>query len=98
MLSHESNADQIKAKLILEAANSHLVLLRKQKKILEKKGVTIVPDVVTNWKSIVCSFERIQGLTDDYWDLETGNSPKLKRKLRRLIGKLILLLKKKIFL
>lgn len=41
-------------------------------KILYAKGTTIMPDVLTNCGSaIVCSFERTQGLTDQYWDKET---------------------------
>ena len=43
--------------------------------MLYQKGVTIIPDVLTNCGSaIVCSFERTQGLTDQYWDKETVRS------------------------
>src|SRR5665648_206104 len=64
------NAGNVKAKLIMECANGPIT--PEGEKILEAKGVTIIPDVVTNCGSaIVCSFERTQGLTDDYWDLET---------------------------
>lgn len=69
----EENANEIKAKLIMEAANGPTTPAAE--KILEQRGITIVPDVVTNCGSaIVCSFERIQGLTDDYWDIEQVNS------------------------
>ncbi len=67
---NSKNAHNIKAKLIMECANGPTT--PEGEKILEAKGVTIIPDVVTNCGSaIVCSFERTQGLTDDYWDLET---------------------------
>lgn len=66
----ESNADKVKAKLVLECANGPVT--PEGEAILAKKGVIIVPDVVVNCGSaIVCSFERTQGLTDEYWDMET---------------------------
>lgn len=66
---HEGNADKVKAKIIVEAANGPMT--PEADKMLLDKGVTIIPDVLANSGSaIVCSFERIQGLTDDYWDLE----------------------------
>jgi glutamate dehydrogenase/leucine dehydrogenase len=43
--------------------------------ILHGKGVVIVPDVVANsGGATVCHFERTQGLSDQYWDLETVNT------------------------
>jgi glutamate dehydrogenase len=66
----EKNAAKVKAKLIMECANGPVT--PEGEAILEERGVTIVPDVLTNCGSaIVCSFERTQGLTDTYWDLET---------------------------
>ncbi|MCL4516122.1 MAG: Glu/Leu/Phe/Val dehydrogenase [Firmicutes bacterium] len=66
----DKNAGNIQAKLVMECANGPVT--PDGEKILEEKGITIVPDVVTNCGSaIVCSFERIQGLTDNYWDLDT---------------------------
>lgn len=65
----EKNANKVQAKLIMECANGPVT--PEGEKILEDKGVSIVPDVVTNCGSaIVCSFERTQGLTDTYWDLD----------------------------
>lgn len=63
------NADRIKAKLIMEAANGPTT--PEAEEILQAKGIKIVPDVLTNCGSaIVCSFERTQGLTDDYWSAD----------------------------
>ncbi len=63
------NAARVKARLVIEAANGPVT--PEGDKILQEMGVHIVPDVLANCGSaIVCSFERIQGLTDDYWDLE----------------------------
>jgi glutamate dehydrogenase/leucine dehydrogenase len=75
----DENADKIKAKLIIEGANGPTT--PGAEKILEGKGVTIIPDVLANCGSaIVCSFERTQGLTDTYWDLETVDE-KLKERI-----------------
>ena len=66
---NEGNADKIQAKLIMEAANGPTT--PEAEEILAKRGIAIVPDVLTNCGSaIVCSFERTQGLTDDYWDVD----------------------------
>ena len=70
---HEGNAGKIQAKLIIECANGPTT--PEAEKILESRGVIIVPDVLVNCGSaIVCSFERTQGLTDSYWDRETVRS------------------------
>jgi len=75
----DENADKIKAKLIIEGANGPTT--PGAEKILEEKGITIIPDVLANCGgAIVCSFERTQGLTDTYWDLETVNE-KLKERI-----------------
>jgi glutamate dehydrogenase len=63
------NAAKVKAGLIIEAANGPVT--PEAEKILAGMGVKVVPDVLANCGSaIVCGFERIQGLTDDYWELE----------------------------
>jgi len=69
---HEENVDQVKARLIIEGANGSTTA--SAERALLDRGVTIVPDVVANCGgAIVCSFERTQGLMDDYWDIETVN-------------------------
>jgi len=84
---NDENANKIKAKLIMEAANGPTTPTAE--KILKERGVTIVPDVVTNCGSaIVCSFERTQGLTDTYWDLETVNA-KLKERIVKAYRKTV---------
>ncbi|MDW7678694.1 MAG: Glu/Leu/Phe/Val dehydrogenase [Bacillota bacterium] len=76
---HEDNAADVKAKVIMECANGPVT--PEGEKILQEKKVHIVPDVLTNCGSaIVCGFERTQGLTDSYWDLETVNE-KLKERI-----------------
>ena len=69
---NEENADGVKTKIILEGANGPVAPSAEE--ILLDKGVTIIPDIVVNSGSIiVCQFERIQGLTDTYWDIDTVN-------------------------
>ncbi|MDR2442985.1 MAG: Glu/Leu/Phe/Val dehydrogenase [Deltaproteobacteria bacterium] len=66
----ESNASQIKARLIVEAANAPIT--PPADAILLDLGKTVVPDVVANCGgAVVCDFERTQGLTNDYWTLTT---------------------------
>ncbi len=74
------NAAEVKARLIVEAANGPVT--PEAEKILSANNITVIPDVLANCGgAIVCSFERIQGLTDDYWDYETV----LKRLQERII-------------
>ena len=69
---HKGNAKNIQAKLIIEGANGPVTT--EADEALTDRGVTIVPDVVANsGGATVCHFERTQGLSDQYWDLETVN-------------------------
>ena len=69
---HRGNAESITARLIVEGANGPVTT--EADAILHDKGVVIVPDVVANsGGATVCHFERTQGLSDQYWDLETVN-------------------------
>jgi glutamate dehydrogenase len=69
---HKGNAKDVKAKLIVEGANGPITTDADDE--LTEKRVTIVPDVVANsGGATVCHFERTQGLSDQYWDLETVN-------------------------
>lgn len=70
---HKGNEKQIKASLIVEAANGPVTTEADQ--ALAGRGITIVPDVVANsGGATVCHFERTQGLSDEYWDLDKVNS------------------------
>jgi glutamate dehydrogenase/leucine dehydrogenase len=78
---HKDNAGAVKARLIVEGANGPVTT--EADKILADKGVTVVPDVVANsGGATVCHFERTQGLSDQYWDLETVNRNLEKRILK----------------
>ena len=69
---NEENADRVKTEIIVEGANGPVT--PSADKILLDKGITIIPDIVANSGGIiVCQFERTQGLTDTYWDIDTVN-------------------------
>lgn len=75
------NADRIKAQMLVEAANAPTTV--EADAILLEKSITIVPDVLANAGSVhLCQMERSQGLSDNYWDIDTINH--LRRK--RLVG------------
>lgn len=66
---HAENAADIQARLIVEGANGPVNT--EADRILLERGRILVPDVVANsGGAIVCHFERTQGLSDEYWDLE----------------------------
>ncbi len=74
---HEKNAGKVKAKIILEMANGGVTPGAEEK--LNKKGITVVPDVLANAGGVVVSyFEWVQNLQNYYWTLEEVNE-KLKK-------------------
>ncbi len=72
-----SNAGQVKASLILEAANGPTT--PEADDILHRRGVTVVPDIVANAGGVIVSyFEWVQDLQSFFWE-ENEINDRLKR-------------------
>lgn len=66
------NAEQIQAKLIVEAANGPTTA--EADEILERRGITVVPDILTNAGGVVVSyFEWVQNIQSVSWTEEHVN-------------------------
>ncbi|MBV9100375.1 MAG: Glu/Leu/Phe/Val dehydrogenase [Candidatus Dormibacteraeota bacterium] len=78
-----SNAGRIKASLLLEAANGPVT--PDADAILEKRGVTVVPDVVANAGGVTVSyFEWVQDLQSFFWDEDEIN-----RQLEKIMNRAV---------
>jgi glutamate dehydrogenase (NAD(P)+) len=65
----EKNANNVKAKLIVEGANGPIT--PEADEILNSKGVLVVPDFLANSGGVTVSyFEWVQGLQHYFWELE----------------------------
>ncbi len=65
----ENNAEQIKAKIIVELANGPVTL--EADKILHNRGIKVFPDILANAGGVTVSyFEWIQNNTGNYWEEE----------------------------
>jgi glutamate dehydrogenase/leucine dehydrogenase len=64
---HENNAGKLKCRYILEMANGPTT--PEAEKILTKKGILIIPDVLANAGGVAVSyFEWVQNLQNYYWE------------------------------
>jgi glutamate dehydrogenase (NAD(P)+) len=69
----ESNASEVKAKIIVEGANGPIT--RDGDDILRKKSVNVVPDIVANSGGVIVSyFEWVQDIQAYLWSEEEVNS------------------------
>lgn len=73
------NADRIKAKIVIEAANGPTSV--EADEILNKKGVKVLPDILSNSGGVIVSyFEWVQNQQNFYWEEDDVNA-KLKRQI-----------------
>jgi glutamate dehydrogenase (NAD(P)+) len=74
------NAEQVSAKLVVEAANSPVTPLADE--TLLRKGIPVLPDILTNAGGVTASyFEWVQNIRNENWALERVNE-ELGRKMR----------------
>lgn len=77
----EENADMVKAKLVIEVANGPVT--PEADKILAKKGVMVVPDILANAGGVAVSyFEQAQNAAMYYWE-EREVSEKLEKMMKQ---------------
>ena len=73
------NANNVKAKLIVEAANNPITPAADS--ILKGNGIYVLPDIIANAGGVTVSYyEWVQNQANEQWDLELINS-KLKKKM-----------------
>lgn len=83
----EDNAGEVKAKLVVEAANGPTT--PSADRILEAKGIVLLPDVVANAGGVVVSyFEWVQNLENQQWDLDDVNE-RLERRMVRAVDTVV---------
>lgn len=81
------NADQIKANLIVEAANAPTTPAADM--ILARRGIVVLPDILANAGGVTVSyFEWVQNIGNEEWDLEYVNC-KMRRQMHRAVDRVV---------
>ena len=84
---HEYNADNIRAKLVLELANGPTT--NGADEILKSKGIPVVPDILANSGGVIASyFEWLQNKHGEEWDRERVNE-NLRKKIQNATSKVL---------
>jgi glutamate dehydrogenase/leucine dehydrogenase len=78
---HEGNADQVRARVIVEAANGPVTLEADER--LARRNVPVLPDILVNAGGVTASyFEWVQNLQRQLWEEERVN-----QELERILAK-----------
>lgn len=84
---HAGNAADVKAKLIVEAANGPVTPAADD--ILAGRGTIVIPDILANAGGVTVSyFEWVQNIENEQWDLNEVNN-KLREKMYHAVDKVI---------
>ena len=78
---HERNAEQIKAPMIVEAANGPTTPVADN--ILSKRDITVLPDILVNAGGVTVSyFEWVQNIQQFRWEIDNVNKELEKRMIK----------------
>ncbi len=81
------NADQVSARLVVEAANEPVTPLADE--ILMRRGISVLPDILVNAGGVVVSyFEWAQNIANEQWSLDTVNE-RLRYKMHHAVDKVL---------
>jgi glutamate dehydrogenase (NAD(P)+) len=84
---HANNADCVKTKLLIEAANGPVTA--DADKILSAKNIPVLPDILANAGGVTVSyFEWVQNIENEHWSLNDINQ-KLKSKMNKTVDEVV---------